>query len=401
MQADLALLNTNMDEISEAEIVTFNRNQTITAAPSFDEKQPVRDVYMAWDLEVTDINEPSQVFSVDVWLNAYWFDEDLPKRVDLNSKKGWTIEDDGASLPINLKVLFDNGISCKQVSPPKFHFNSANKLVSMQYHATAQLSEFLELQTFPFDRQLLNLQFNARLKKGWRLLSKIPDYVPRAYGNEYVCVYRFSPSLSGWRALSPFVNYRTQPDGEIRPTICLRVERRSSFYIYNVVLPLCFMLALSVASFALLPEQLSDRLNVTLTLLLTVVAFKFAVSSNLPTTSYLTLLDKYFVLCFFVLMLVVIEHTISYFLEDDRARQLDRFSALTLGVLWALFHVFIIYGHTTHSFRVDWMKLTNEQWSQPFKTRYKVLPEHMFTDDNKGMDTMQLFQEFRSSTVVN
>ena len=47
---------------------------------------------------------------------------------------------------------------------------------------------------------------------------------------------------------------------------------------------------LSFTSFAVSPDEPADRLSVTLTLLLTAVAFKFVVSQSLPTISYLTLL---------------------------------------------------------------------------------------------------------------
>lgn len=47
---------------------------------------------------------------------------------------------------------------------------------------------------------------------------------------------------------------------------------------------------LSFCSFSVDVSEPSDRLSVTLTLLLTAVAFKFVVSQSLPTISYLTLL---------------------------------------------------------------------------------------------------------------
>ena len=47
---------------------------------------------------------------------------------------------------------------------------------------------------------------------------------------------------------------------------------------------------LSFCSFSVDISSPSDRLSVTLTLLLTAVAFKFVVSQSLPTISYLTLL---------------------------------------------------------------------------------------------------------------
>lgn len=47
--------------------------------------------------------------------------------------------------------------------------------------------------------------------------------------------------------------------------------------------------------------QLSDRLGLTLTLLLTVVAFKLVAKSFLPTTTYQTLMDQYIMAAFLLL----------------------------------------------------------------------------------------------------
>ena len=51
-----------------------------------------------------------------------------------------------------------------------------------------------------------------------------------------------------------------------------------------MILLLCF------TSFAVSADEPADRLSVTVTLLLTAVAFKYVVSQSLPTISYLTLL---------------------------------------------------------------------------------------------------------------
>ena len=54
---------------------------------------------------------------------------------------------------------------------------------------------------------------------------------------------------------------------------------------------------LTFSSFAVKATETGDRLSVTVTLLLTSVAFKFVVSQNLPTISYLTVLVSYIFTC--------------------------------------------------------------------------------------------------------
>lgn len=76
--------------------------------------------------------------------------------------------------------------------------------------------------------------------------------------------------------------------------ICLRLY---GLYVYNLGgdCHFCFQLLINLltfTSFSISPDKPQSRLGVTLTLLLTAVAFKFVVASNLPTISYLTYLVR-------------------------------------------------------------------------------------------------------------
>jgi hypothetical protein len=86
--------------------------------------------------------------------------------------------------------------------------------------------------------------------------------------------------------------------------------RRTGYYISNVILPICVLTLLSPLSCTLNDDGTSlgtaDRLGITLTLLLTAVAYKFVVASSLPTVSYLTILDR------FVTLLLLLLLTISF-----------------------------------------------------------------------------------------
>ena len=62
-------------------------------------------------------------------------------------------------------------------------------------------------------------------------------------------------------------------------------------------------MVLTFCSLAVPPDEPGDRLGVTVTLLLTSVAFKYAVAQGLPTISYLTLLVIY-VYIFYIIRFV-------------------------------------------------------------------------------------------------
>eukprot|EP00808_Paulinella_micropora_P026646 g70942.t1 len=64
------------------------------------------------------------------------------------------------------------------------------------------------------------------------------------------------------------------------------MQRESSYYLTNIMLPLYIIVLFGGGAF--LVEGLESRFNITITVLLTIVAFKFAVVGNLPPTTYLT-----------------------------------------------------------------------------------------------------------------
>lgn len=78
--------------------------------------------------------------------------------------------------------------------------------------------------------------------------------------------------------------------------INLRARRQYKYYLLNVVLIMFILTSLGLTSYALDHDALGDRLNVNITLILTVVAFKFVLASYVPRTPYSTQLDVYMLL---------------------------------------------------------------------------------------------------------
>jgi hypothetical protein len=90
--------------------------------------------------------------------------------------------------------------------------------------------------------------------------------------------------------------------GTSRP--CLRVQmrvRRSPlFWALNVWMPLFCFTGVSFASFAVEVTALANRLSITITLWLVLVAYRFTLMDNLPKTNCVTYLDVYCQSCFLV-----------------------------------------------------------------------------------------------------
>ena len=70
-----------------------------------------------------------------------------------------------------------------------------------------------------------------------------------------------------------------------------KLERKAGFYLWNMFLPLGIIASLCFLTAVLASSEAGSRLGITVTLLLTAVAFKGTTSSLLPKISYLTYLD--------------------------------------------------------------------------------------------------------------
>ena len=98
----------------------------------------------------------------------------------------------------------------------------------------------------------------------------------------------------------------------VRPVlrIALTARRKPLYFFWNIMLPMALIEALAYGSFAVPREDVADRLSVSLTMVLTAVAFKQIISAELPNVSYLTLLDVFVLASFASTCLVAFENIV-------------------------------------------------------------------------------------------
>eukprot|EP00057_Strongylocentrotus_purpuratus_P005984 XP_011660458.1 PREDICTED: acetylcholine receptor subunit delta [Strongylocentrotus purpuratus] len=125
--------------------------------------------------------------------------------------------------------------------------------------------------------------------------------------------------------------------------VVVNVKRKASYYMWNVALIMFLITPLAFTSYAVSADAPEDRLSVTLTLLLTAVAFKFVVSQSLPNTSYQTLLDYYVLWCMMFLCLVVVQNAVASLFSSDKVwEHFDLPSLCVLGGLTVLVNIIFI-----------------------------------------------------------
>jgi hypothetical protein len=330
--------------------------------------------------EVSAINEVDQTFNVTGIVRQELKVEGLADAEKLpleDVKKHLTFLPD--------EYLLLNGQSM-EFKPEDMEFSVEKGVLKgfMGYEATC--GEQLNMQRFPFDRQILSLPFQA-----WGKVADDVDasglrfeYLPHSW---YALVGGLT---SNWRTLPPKIR-SVRPSNGDQPRIELQIfiERRPSFFLYNVVLPLAIICGLVLTNFALPIEELGGRLQGVLTLLLTAIAFKFVVTSYIPKLPYLTLLDKYILCSYLLIFFAAVENALVYIWRNyEGAQTADHVFILCYGSLWFLINFFFYIGTVTNIFYEPWESAmaTKERLDSERDDAYMNAPETDLSFPPRGKD---------------
>lgn len=305
-----------------------------------DERGAIQVRVRAHVMSIYDVNTVTQSFGVKLWLQFKWTVCMPADQIDLST--AW-----------RPRLDFVNNIEELSVSEPTWKTKACGNLTSMYYSYIVQgtFLERFELQSFPLDFQTLQVrsilwncpqQVTKRVGYGTKTLECARQL---AFYNGGSLIYKEAfIQRDAWRLANKvyIIQEKTlaeRNDDGIQYAsldITLRMWRSCSFYVYNFVLPIFLMVLLSFVSFVMDCSSLSDRLQVNLTLILTLVAFKYATSQYIPQTSYLTYLDKYIIVSFLYLTLVTGQGVLCSTVVEENQDAFNRVSASVFVASWLI-----------------------------------------------------------------
>jgi hypothetical protein len=194
---------------------------------------------------------------------------------------------------------------------------------------TAKFQTNFALRNFPFDTQVLTIRlFSDCSADDVRLVRNMEEkkaslLAALAFQNE---AHEYEMSKILWL----HTEFKGKKESSSATPRCalnidVHIRRRSLFWLLNVWFPICTFTGLSFCSFVVEVTNVTARLAITLTILLTLVAYRFAMMNTLPRISYLNWMDTYFQVSFFVVFSVTVhavalavraEETFAYLLPD-------------------------------------------------------------------------------------
>jgi hypothetical protein len=196
-----------------------------------------------------------------------------------------------------------------------------NGLVTYIERFDSTLSSNFDLRKFPFDTQKLRLQFHPFISAA----SEI-RFAPRPLPSTGIHPEQHT-ELAAWHIES--IQYATEKiveDRELPPTsgaeFRIVAKRRSGFYVWKIFLPLVMMTMIPMVAFWIDVLQFDWLLKIPMTMLLSMVAFEFAVARDLPRVGYLTFLDAVFLASFTFCFLCIFEIAAVFLLQQHGRRPL-------------------------------------------------------------------------------
>ena len=293
----------------------------VNAIRPFPEKGPTEVTVSIFVLDIDEVNTAAQNFDANVYFKAAWRDPRLAhegtSKITRSLHEVW-----------NPRVQFVNQQKVWTTFPEVVEISPGGDVVYQQ-RVWGTFSQPLELRDFPFDNQFFRIQLGSA---GYNTqeIRLIPDINGRNGISK-----KFS--LADWDIVTwnvKAVGFTPNDKDDSFATFQMEIEatRRYVYFIIKVIIPLFLIVMMSWVVFWIDPKESGTQISVAITTMLTLIAYRFAVGSDLPKVSYLTRLD-YFILgatllVFTSLIEVVVTSTYAKIGNIERARVIDRWARI-------------------------------------------------------------------------
>lgn len=254
-------------------------------------------------IDLVKIDEATLSFTLSGYLTLEWRDARLGRDRPPHLDRGALAIDQVWNPNIELMNEYD----ARVVNNSRLTAD-AEGLVTYEERFEAQLGTEFDLRKFPFDRQTLLMSVES-----FRYGSDELILTPRQ-GHALQSPAAFLPDWYILAARQRADSDRNNPDRKeySRYNFEIDVQRKVGYYVWNVFLPLAFIVLLPWAVFWIDAEDVRTRVSISMTALLTAIALSLVITGSRPRVSYMTFFDAAFLNSYFLIFLstvsVVAEH---------------------------------------------------------------------------------------------
>jgi hypothetical protein len=288
------------------------------------EAGPAKVGYAVWLGDVKQIDGVAQTFSVSFVVAMRWHDPQLAHAGP--GAKQYSLDDIW-----HPRLLILNEAGDTERSLPEVADVAPDGTAVYRQRLIGTFSQSLNLRAFPFDRDTFRVPF-VSLGHRPAEVAFAPDEMAIAAGMREGIGLPEKLTIQDWRVES--ATTRASPL-HVTPGVELAsfafeftAARRAHHFIIKVIIPLILIVAMSWAVFWIEPTDAATQVGVSITAMLTLIAYRFAVDSDVPKLPYLTKLDAFILMSTVLVFLSLIEVMVTTKLANrnrtELARAIDR-----------------------------------------------------------------------------
>src|SRR3989344_386157 len=214
------------------------------------------------------------------------------------------------------------------------------------YRIQANLVSPIDLKRFPFDKQKLEIIIEDK-KNTIDNLNYIPNLKESGIDKSIIFI---GWNIDEWTAYVREHNYEIYDENYSQYVFEIPISRIVVNAIFKTFLPIIFIILIMLSSFVLDPDKITTRLAMVGSALVASVMFHVSLANQIPPVGYLTFIDKFMVLTYFIILLTFIFNVFLLELHEQKKEELVKklhksteFTMFTLvPILYVLLFIFFL-----------------------------------------------------------
>eukprot|EP00095_Tigriopus_kingsejongensis_P009947 maker-scaffold981_size73921-snap-gene-0.17 protein:Tk09947 transcript:maker-scaffold981_size73921-snap-gene-0.17-mRNA-1 annotation:"glycine receptor subunit alpha-4-like isoform x8" len=356
-------------------LVTFSDDYNIHEFPPTPDEQPLRVDFQINLRNLLEVDEVSQLCSLEITLRMYWTDPRVtmvqPMGHGPTPQEYVTLNPRAAETFWIPDIFIDQA---KELRVPTYYVRPSSirvyndSRIRFATRVNFDVACGMDFHKYPHDQQLCEIKFesfgytNEQMKYVWleggiRVLSLIALVHAQATG-VLVALKTLPSELSPGNNVNENIslpqfdfevklgdNYSTDYYDLAYPGVIMRVllTRKMSFHLMQTYVPSFIFVTLAWLTVFIPPDQVPGRVTMTMTTLLTLTAMFAAVRSNVPRVSYVSYLDIWMFVCIvFVFSAIIHFIVVIALLRQGRkgwANHVEQGGTLMIPVAFLVFNL--------------------------------------------------------------
>ena len=289
-------------------------------------------------VELTQVDEVINTFTIEGFMDLVWCDPRMAYEAENEEELGEKIllKEKAQALLNEIwwpAVTIANQVNARNIENQELVILS-DGTIEYKEKFSAELEAHYDLKEFPFDRQKLEIEIESFAWHDDVLIFKM---------NEEKIGFSTDFEIAEWHIENVESKIESVKDIQDRATFSeflmeIEVVRKYDYYLWKIIIPLILLVMISWSVFWMIGDKLVDRMSISMTGILTIVAYQFIISDILPRVSYFTFMDTFLSISFLIMLMSVFENIIVNNLDlvdrSAEAKKVDMVCRIAFPVLY-------------------------------------------------------------------